>query len=175
MRYQGRIVEWQQKRGFGFILPNGGGPKVFLHVSDFPNRGRAPSIGTLVTYELGTSGDGRVRAKSANVVGAPGRQGSSKQNVLIPAFASCLLLAAVIYVGWVRFSHPNSTIAASAYKILFAREALRPNSQFRCAPEKASCSAMTSCAEAFYHQERCQVAQMDGDGDGIPCERQWCN
>ena len=37
------------------------------------------------------------------------------------------------------------------------------------------CSQMTSCDEAKYFLANCPTVQMDGDGDGIPCERQWCN
>lgn len=175
MRYQGRIVEWKDDRGFGFILPNGGGAKVFLHASEFADRHRRASIGTLVTYELESAKDGRVRAKSALLVGAPVRERQPESGLLIPALIFGLMIVALTYVGWVRISHPNSTVAASAYKTFFARSALQVNPQFECAPEKSSCSAMISCAEAFYHQERCGVPQMDGDGDGIPCERQWCN
>lgn len=36
------------------------------------------------------------------------------------------------------------------------------------------CSQMTSCAEATYFLRHCPGVKMDGDGDGIPCERQWC-
>lgn len=36
------------------------------------------------------------------------------------------------------------------------------------------CSAMHSCDEAKYWLSRCTDAEMDGDGDGIPCERQLC-
>lgn len=36
------------------------------------------------------------------------------------------------------------------------------------------CSQMTSCAEAKYFLAHCPGVQMDGDGDGIPCEQQWC-
>ena len=36
------------------------------------------------------------------------------------------------------------------------------------------CSAMHSCDEAKYWLSRCADAEMDGDGDGIPCERQLC-
>ncbi|MFN5191676.1 MAG: excalibur calcium-binding domain-containing protein [Burkholderiales bacterium] len=36
------------------------------------------------------------------------------------------------------------------------------------------CSKMTSCAEVFFHQEKCGVGGMDGDRDGIPCEHQLC-
>src|SRR5262249_33256962 len=36
------------------------------------------------------------------------------------------------------------------------------------------CSQMTSCAEAKYFLNHCPDTSMDGDHDGIPCERQWC-
>ena len=36
------------------------------------------------------------------------------------------------------------------------------------------CSQMTSCAEAMYFIQNCPNTKMDGDEDGIPCERQWC-
>ena len=42
--------------------------------------------------------------------------------------------------------------------------------------EKRYCSQMTSCAEAKYYLKLCgKYAKMDGDNDGVPCERQWCN
>jgi hypothetical protein len=28
---------------------------------------------------------------------------------------------------------------------------------------------MVSCAEARFYLERCGVASLDGDGDGVPC------
>ncbi|WP_198290677.1 excalibur calcium-binding domain-containing protein [Methylophilus sp. 5] len=36
------------------------------------------------------------------------------------------------------------------------------------------CSQMHSCAEAKQWLSRCPNEKMDGDGDGVPCERQWC-
>lgn len=36
------------------------------------------------------------------------------------------------------------------------------------------CSQMTSCAEATWFLKNCPGVQMDGDHDGVPCERQWC-
>jgi hypothetical protein len=36
------------------------------------------------------------------------------------------------------------------------------------------CSQMRSCAEAQYFLANCPGVQMDGDGDGVPCEKQWC-
>ena len=40
---------------------------------------------------------------------------------------------------------------------------------------RTHCSQMTSCAEAKYFLANCPNVKMDGDHNGIPCERQWCN
>ena len=49
-----------------------------------------------------------------------------------------------------------------------------PPSQFRC-DGRRYCSQMTSCAEAKYFLANCPDVKMDGDRNGIPCEKQWCN
>ncbi|WED78835.1 excalibur calcium-binding domain-containing protein [Aeromonas allosaccharophila] len=36
------------------------------------------------------------------------------------------------------------------------------------------CSQMTSCEEATWFLQNCPNTKMDGEGDGIPCENQWC-
>jgi len=104
------------------------------------------------------------------------RQSNDRQPIgLLPIVGGALALLFAAYVAYVRITHPNSTVQASVYKIFFARTALRTNADFHCEASKSSCAHMTSCAEAFFHQERCGVSGMDGDRDGIPCERQWCN
>ena len=40
---------------------------------------------------------------------------------------------------------------------------------------RTHCSQMRSCAEAEYFLRNCPNTQMDGNNDGEPCERQWCN
>ena len=45
---------------------------------------------------------------------------------------------------------------------------------YRCDGRKY-CSQMKSCEEATYFINHCPQVKMDGDGDGIPCESQWCN
>ena len=174
MRYQGRIGEWKDDRGFGFVTPNGGGPRVFLHISSFSERGHRPSVGRLVTYELATDDKGRPQAKSAQFVRSSAEKTNDLPNSIITTLGAMLVVCFGLYVTYVRLSHPNSTVSASVYKIFSARDALRKHTEFQCEPSKSSCSQMTSCAEAFFHQERCGASEMDGDRDGIPCERQWC-
>lgn len=36
------------------------------------------------------------------------------------------------------------------------------------------CSQMTSCEEATWFLKNCPGTKMDGNNDGIPCEKQWC-
>lgn len=36
---------------------------------------------------------------------------------------------------------------------------------------KRYCREMTSCEEALFHLEQCGLMRLDGDGDGVPCEK----
>lgn len=51
--------------------------------------------------------------------------------------------------------------------------AAAPAPAYRC-DGRQYCSQMSSCAEAKYFLANCRNVKMDGDGDGIPCEEQWC-
>ena len=48
-RRRGVLADWNDDRGFGFIVPTGGGPRVFAHVKAFPS-GRRPVAGRELTY-----------------------------------------------------------------------------------------------------------------------------
>lgn len=39
---------------------------------------------------------------------------------------------------------------------------------------RTRCSQMTSCEESMHFLRNCPAVEMDGDGDGVPCEQQWC-
>ncbi len=39
---------------------------------------------------------------------------------------------------------------------------------------RTRCSQMRSCDEATWFLKHCPGVQMDGNHDGVPCERQWC-
>ncbi len=65
MRHQGRITDWRDDKGFGFVTPNGGGPRVFIHIKSFGRQKRRPVGEELVTYEL--TADARGRPQGANV------------------------------------------------------------------------------------------------------------
>ncbi|MEH6446769.1 MAG: excalibur calcium-binding domain-containing protein [Oceanospirillaceae bacterium] len=49
------------------------------------------------------------------------------------------------------------------------------NSQKYSCDGRQHCSQMGSCAEAEFFLQNRPYTKMDGDNDGIPCERQFCN
>ena len=54
-----------------------------------------------------------------------------------------------------------------------SRRAVSDRTKFRC-DGRTRCPQMTSCEEATFFLENCPGVEMDGEGDGVPCERQWC-
>ncbi len=53
-------------------------------------------------------------------------------------------------------------------------EANAEGSSFRC-DGRTRCPQMHSCEEANWFVAHCPNTEMDGDGDGVACERQWCS
>lgn len=70
MRQQGRLVEWKDDKGFGFIAPDGGGAQVFAHIKAFADRRYRPGGGERVSYELARDPQGRLRAMDVTLVDA---------------------------------------------------------------------------------------------------------
>jgi len=68
---------------------------------------------------------------------------------------------------------PASTLSANS-QIEYEDENEYENEDFTC-DGREYCSQMTSCEEAIFFIQNCPNTKMDGDHDGIPCERQWCN
>jgi len=74
MRFQGRITNWKDDQGYGFITPNGGGEPLFVHIKAFVRRQPRPVGDEIVTYELQQDKQGRLRASEVEFVRATGRQ-----------------------------------------------------------------------------------------------------
>jgi endonuclease YncB( thermonuclease family) len=66
---------------------------------------------------------------------------------------------------------PKKSAAAPAAIVTAAATA--DASSRRC-DGRTFCSQMTSCDEATWFLKNCPGAKMDGNKDGVPCEKQWC-
>lgn len=49
-RFTGKLVKWNPDRGFGFVVADQGGQKLFVHVSAFPRDGQPPVIGKSLSF-----------------------------------------------------------------------------------------------------------------------------
>lgn len=84
---QGRIADWKDDRGFGFIQPEGDGERVFFHITGMVHGAARPAIGDLVSYKVTVTPDGKTRAVQVCPQGlaAIGRQVASKRVALSAA------------------------------------------------------------------------------------------
>lgn len=174
MRTHGTVVKWNDDRGFGFVATAQSREEVFVHISAFPKDGVRPRIGESVSFEVRTGPDGRKRAegvlrprsqrKTAERRGTAPRARSRSVFRTLLSSAALLALAFVAYQSFI--THRDSLAVPSA---LSSDETTGQG--FTC-DGRMHCSQMVSCAEARYFLKHCPGVQMDGDGDGRPCEQQ---
>ena len=69
MRLAGRITDWNDEKGFGFVVPNGGGDRAFVHVNEFQRGSKRPVSGDLISYVAATDQRGRLSAKQIRHAG----------------------------------------------------------------------------------------------------------
>ena len=102
MRYQGKITDWKDDKGFGFITPNGGGQRVFIHIKSFSNREQRPVGNELVTYELTHDTKGRPQASSIAFVGrqvTPASPSGRANAPLVLTAAFLVFVAGSVFAG----------------------------------------------------------------------------
>ena len=84
MRYQGKLVEWHDDQGYGFIQPVQGDQrdkKIFLHIKAFKNRGPRPLSGVMLEYEVALDSKGRLNAQHVAYVSRTARKAATKPKV----------------------------------------------------------------------------------------------
>ena len=188
MRFTGKLRTWNDERGFGFIAPTHGGREVFVHASALPRDGTRPTVGETLTYEVGEGKDGKPQAMKVyrEAFGVPQPQRprraparpARRSRRFIGRFATVALIVTAAAYAYNRLGtgsafHLPQPLAAPAPARAPAASSAAASTDFYCDGRKY-CSEMTSCNEARFFNRNCPGTKMDGDGDGIPCEMQWC-
>ena len=84
-----------------------------------------------------------------------------------------ILIIIFILVGWLgNYIYYSDNPALNT--VLLSDDQISNDGLYEC-DGRIYCSEMTSCEEAKFFLNNCPDTKMDGNNDGIPCERQWCN
>ena len=139
MERLGKVSEWNEARGFGFVAPvddADGTGRIFFHVLDYDQGSRRPEVGELVKFSASKRDDGRWRAnrvrravsrtrhaspavtRNPRVAHAPDRPAPvSALVVLVLAYAATIALA--IYTGRLPVMLLFWLVAANGLAMLF--------------------------------------------------------
>ena len=198
MRHDGRLTQWDDARGFGFIEPSQGGDPVFVHIKAFARADRdaaaRPRIGDRLNFEILVGEGGRKQARhvvrsdavgrpSARPTAAPARAapraraagaGTGRRAAALVSLALVGLIGWQLYPRWAALGPGRTTAPVPLAQPAAESTAPPAATNFRC-EGRTHCSQMTSCAEATFFLRNCPNTKMDGNRDGVPCEQQWCS
>ena len=193
-RFKGKLTKWNAERGFGFVVADRGDQELFVHVSAFPRDGRPPAIGEPLSFEMELDKEGRKRAVRVRRPGSPEPRAPrghahdqvrhpdrrapkrTESNSLGTRFVALLLVAGLGWFGYARYSELAEAPMTATQTVMVPAKTAAPEIKqpaFQCDGRKR-CSQMSSCSEAEQFLNNCPGMEMDGDGDGIPCEQQLC-
>lgn len=109
-RQQGTLKVWDDDRGFGFIEPEEGGERIFVHIKSIGEIATRPQPGDRVSFDVGKGRDGRPAAENVAIAGANPRDREAERRGLPPppvriGMKTVLrLVGAVIILAFVTFA-----------------------------------------------------------------------
>lgn len=198
MRFEGTLTQWDDDRGFGFITPIPAGHDIFVHISAFARDGLRPQLNEALSFEVSLNKDGKKQAAmvrrnrpastapsaalahARRGVGAERSEPKALSTRIVVFVIACALLVAA-YWHFDRRTQQTAAARAEAAALSLdvpqqrasAAQVQPMASLYRC-DGRQHCSQMTSCSEAKFFLQNCPGTKMDGNGDGVPCEQQWC-
>ncbi len=95
MRIKGKVIKWQNEKGFGFIEPTNGMSEIFFHENFLLNPSRRPIIGDEVSFEIATNQEGEKRAKRIVFRGERDPRGTDKIFDVLYSALSCIFLIGI--------------------------------------------------------------------------------
>jgi cold shock CspA family protein len=180
---RGILTKWNDDRGFGFIRYSET-EMVFLHISDVKMMPRRPKEGDYLFYDLVIDSSGKKKAACVTIEGlqkhSPRVSKVSKKIKTSKFNYSYITFVVILALLFFYFkNHYFSFSESNSPKVSYSEnsqgiEIKKVESNYAC-QGKTYCSEMTSCEEAKFYLKNCPNQHTDGNGDGEPCESQWCN
>ncbi|MCP4353874.1 MAG: cold shock domain-containing protein [Desulfobacterales bacterium] len=188
--FKGQLKRWNDDKGFGFIKTDNESKDIFIHISALKGMSRRPTVGDIIYYQIHNDNSGKSKAINAKIEGVTEiRKQNSRKNIITrksknKSKQSSIFVIFLLVLGIFAFYNKNTIkniiieakSSLSTYPLPKTKEksAEYEEIDYSC-DGKVYCSEMTSCEEAEFYLKNCPETKIDGDGDGIPCESQWCN
>ncbi|CDI03154.1 putative Cold-shock DNA-binding domain family protein [Candidatus Competibacter denitrificans Run_A_D11] len=151
---KGKISDWKDDKGFGFIRGHEQSDKIFFHISDIKTNGRRPKIDDLVEFEIAQDSQKRLKAKNIVIESLPAKRGHqvNYSNVAPPkkTILDCLSIAVLfISIGsgafiYYKIQDVNKIILLGVFVIIsviiFLRKKTPKEKAFTCARCKSIAS-----------------------------------
>lgn len=138
MRYQGKITEWRDEQGFGFITQNGDGQRLFLHIKSFSSRRRRPVLNDSVTYTHAVDRKGRMQAEHVEFSGeAVKKRVSARRETARPLYFAAVFSILIVSLSVLGLLHWKIAILYAVLNVvtwflyMFDKEAARKAGQRR--------------------------------------------
>ena len=106
---RGKVVSWNDDRGFGFIQPEDRSEQVFFHISSVKKAARRPQTGDSVEFDSTRDASGRLKARAVLLEGvtvqasrrapSPPRRAGGMRNPLADLLKAAALLV-LLFAGW---------------------------------------------------------------------------
>lgn len=97
-RVKGRLINWSDERGFGFLATDGGGQDVFVHASAFEKEGRHIEVGYEYEFEVQIGKDGRPKAKRVSSIAQPQKPGPTLWAQVLQRGPRLLVIPAFLFI-----------------------------------------------------------------------------
>lgn len=117
MRFQGKISDWNDDKGYGFVEPNGGGARAFVHIKSFDDLPRRPMNGDIIIYETTTDERNRIQATNITFTRIKKNQ-KTQQTGNVNAFNKFILMIFIIYLLLLVFVYQLPVIVLMGFAIL---------------------------------------------------------
>ena len=123
---KGKVCQWQDEKGFGFIQPENGSEKLFFHISSIKTAARRPEVGDSVLYDPTRDSQNRLRAKGVVIEGVSKVSETSAKNRdnkiepprknAVDYISILVILGSIIALGFA-FYHTNSIESSWIYGV----------------------------------------------------------
>ena len=179
---KGQITQWFDDKGFGFIYCHDMPFEIFAHVSRFRRGYRRPRVGDKVEFQIEWDNE-KANASAIFLLDVS----PLRKRISIRTTLSIIVIFITMALLYLLFKNQLSTsyshTAPSYQTPRYERVIQQPQRYSAPIPQKINvplvcrrkthCSQMTSYEEAVFFLKHCPNAKIDGDNDGIPCERQF--